>query len=198
MTLTTQNTPDWTKSRKEKYIQSLVCQETGQHTEVTWWYYSNFGWKPLPWNKQKDISYRFHAKMMHFFSRWKSEPNSANKPRAARKFCWRPRHCRAQFALETSAWIVRACCCLQFSRGRGQAASIVVPAWRRDSSSRQLPRSPAPSSTWVRKNNVSIWLVSHAGFQNISSADFSHPTKMGSRWVLAVTHTHAHTHNQGV
>lgn len=88
---------------------------------------------------------------------------------------------------------MRACCYLRAGRSWWQSTSVAVPAWRSYSSSRQLPHFLAPSNMWVKKNNVSIWLTSHDGFQNISSAGFSHPRKMGSCWVLAATHTHPHT-----
>lgn len=90
-------------------------------------------------------------------------------------------------------WITHACCYLWAGGSWWQATHAVVPAWQSYSSSTQLPHFLAPSSMWVKKNNVSIWLTSHDGFQKISSAGFSHPTKMGSCWVLAVTHTYTPT-----
>lgn len=83
--------------------------------------------------------------------------------------------------------------CLLLPVSWWQAASAAVPAWQTYSISRQLPHFLASSSMWAKQNNVSIWLTSHDGFQNISSEGLSHRKKMGSHWVFAVTHTHAPT-----
>lgn len=91
-----------------------------------------------------------------------------------------------------------ACCYLWAGWSWWQAASAVVPAWQTYSSSRQLPHFLASSNMWAKQNNVSIWLTSHDGFQSISSEGFSHPKKMGSHWVFAVTHTHPHPQSVGV